>query len=136
MQGTLIALSAALVLGLTTAVAAQEPADRAAPPSAVAQPTAVDVGRLPVDLSRLQRQLRTQAERQAQDGLRLRYFVDVYAPAPPIILFTPQDDLTLGPVPNSSPSHREMIEHVTPREYRAPAADFSALLRWLKDRKK
>jgi hypothetical protein len=27
-----------------------------------------------------------------------------------------------------------MIEHVTPIEYRAPAADFSALLRWLGDR--
>ena len=32
--------------------------------------------------------------------------------------------------------HPEMIEHVTPQEYRAPAADLNALFRWLAERSK
>jgi hypothetical protein len=37
-------------------------------------------------------------------------------------------------VPYGAPTHREIVEHITPREYRAPAADISALIRWLAER--
>ena len=50
------------------------------------------------------------------------------------VLTDSQHALANGPVPYGAPSHREMIEHVTPIEYRAPYADFSNLLRWLKDK--
>jgi hypothetical protein len=136
MQGTPITLSAAFVLGLAATSAAQESPKHSAPPPTPAQSPAVDVTRLPLDLSRIQRGLRSEASREAQDGLNLRYFINVYAPAPPLVLFTPEDNLLTGPVPYSAPTHRDMIEHVTPQEHRAPPADFSALLRWLKDRKK
>jgi hypothetical protein len=99
-----------------------------------AQQGAVDVSRLPINLDRIQRALQQSAEREERDGLNIRYIIDVYGQAPPIVIFGPQFDLLYGPVPNSAPSHREMIEHVTPKEYRAPAADFSALLRWLSER--
>ena len=69
--------------------------------------------------------------RQSADGLNLRFFVDVYALAPPIVLFTPQDNLQMGPVPYGGPTHREVIQHLTPKEHSAPPADFSALFRWL-----
>lgn len=137
MRSTAITLSTAIVLSLTALAAAQEPAaNRETPAGATAQPAAVDVNQLPVDLSRIQRRLRAEAARQAQEGLNLKFFVDVYAPAPLIVLFTPQDDLQMGPVPYSSPTHRDMIQHVTPKEYSAPPADFSALFRRLADRKK
>jgi hypothetical protein len=136
MQGTRITLSAAFVLGLAASGAAQQPETRATPSAAAAQPAAVDVNRLPLDLSRIQRRLRSESSRDAGDGLNLRYFVDVYAPAPPIVLFTPQDNLQTGPVPYSAPTHREVLQHITPREHSAPPADFSSLFRWLKDRKK
>ena len=97
---------------------------------------AIDVSRLPINLERIQRELRQSAEREERDGLNLRYVIDVYGQAPPIVIFGPEFDLTYGPVPNSAPTHKEMIEHVTPKEYRAPAADFSALLRWLAERSK
>jgi hypothetical protein len=96
----------------------------------------VDVSRLPISLDRIQRELKQSAEREERQGLNIRYIVDVYGQAPPIVIFGPDDDLVNGPVPYGAPTHREMIEHVTPREYRAPAADFSALLRWLAERAK
>ena len=94
----------------------------------------VDVSRLPLNLERIQRELRRSAIREERQGLNFHYVVDVYAQAPPIVFFGPEDNLVYGPVPYGAPTHKEMIEHVTPKEYRAPAADFSALLRWLSDR--
>jgi hypothetical protein len=91
----------------------------------------VDVGRLPIDVRRIERHFRQTTVREERDGLNLRYFIDVYAQAPEIVLFTKEDNLLAGPVPYGAPTHREMIEMVTPREYRAPAADFGNLFRWL-----
>jgi hypothetical protein len=111
----------ALLLLLTSAAEAQEP---------------VDVSRLPINLERIQRELRQASIRDESEGLNIRYIVDVYGQAPPIVIFGPRFDLLYGPVPNSAPTHKEMIEHVTPQEYRAPAADLNALFRWLAERSK
>ena len=45
-------------------------------------------------------------------------------------------NLMTGPTPYGAPTHQQMIEAVTPQEYRAPAADFGALFRWLADKSK
>ena len=100
---------------------------------ATAQET-MDVSRLPLNLDRIQRELRQPAIREERQGLNLRYVVNVYGQAPPIVFFGPEANLVYGPVPYGAPTHREMIEHVTPKESRAPAADFGALLRWFADR--
>ena len=102
----------------------------------VAAQNTVDVGKLPVNLERIQRQLQQSSIREERDGLRLRYFVPVFGQAPRIELFTRQDNLETGPVPYGAPSHREMIQAVTPQEFRAPAADLGALFRWLSDKAK
>jgi hypothetical protein len=96
----------------------------------------VDVDRLPIDVGRIQRELRQSAERNENEGLRLRYFVDVYGQAPPLVIFGPQDNLVDGPVPYGAPTHREMVEHVTPRDYRPMAWDLNSLYRWLSERAK
>jgi hypothetical protein len=96
----------------------------------------LDVGRLPVDLDRIQRGLREAAVREEREGLNLRYRVQIFGAAPPIVLLGPEANLVHGPVPYGAPTHREMIEQVTPKEYRAPAADIGALLRWLAERAK
>ncbi len=101
---------------------------------ALPQDVTIDVNRLPVDLERIHRELQQTAEKEEREGLNLRYTISVYGQAPPLVLFTPGEDLSTGPVPGAAPTHREMIEHVTPKEYRAPAADFSALFRWLAER--
>jgi hypothetical protein len=119
MQSTPIMLSAAIVLGFTALAAAQEPANRAAPAPA-AKPVAVDVNQLPLNLARIQRRLRASAERQAHEGLNLKYFIDVYAPAPPIVLLTKEDKLDTGPVPSTAPTHQDMLRFLTPRGFTPP----------------
>ena len=99
--------------------------------ASAAHAQSVDVNRLPLNIERIQRALRQSAVREEREGLKLRYVVDVYAQAPPIVIFTREDNLLTGPVPYGAPTHKEMVEQVTPREYRAPVADFSALVRWL-----
>lgn len=103
--------------------------------TASAQQTSVDVKRLPVDLSKITRDLRQSAATDTHNGgLRIRYNIAVYGAAPRIELFTKQDNLANGPVPFGAPSHREFIEHNTPIEYRAPGANFAALLAWLAEK--
>src|ERR687892_412929 len=90
---------AVLLLALAPAVAAQS-----APPDPPAGSSdgvvaVVDVGRLPIDLRRIERDFRQTTIREERDGLNLRYFVDVYAKAPEIVLFTKADNLLNGPVP-------------------------------------
>lgn len=123
---------AALMLGtLSSAALAQNPA----PPANSARQ--VNVSRLPINIQRIQRELRQAAiEREEQDGLNLRYQIEVYGRAPEIKLFTPDDNLTTGPVPYGAPTHREFVEHLTPREYRPPVMDFNALFKWLAEKAK
>jgi hypothetical protein len=97
----------------------------------------VDVEKLPIDVERVQRKLaQAPSELEERDGLNLRYTLQIYGVAPRLQFFTEEDNLTTGPVPWGAPTHQEMIEHITPKEYRAPFADFSALFRWLADRQK
>jgi len=116
-----IALAACLSSTLALPAAAQE---------------SVDVKKLPVNLERIQRQLQQATVRQNQDGLRLDFVVDVYGRAPRIELWAPEPNLMTGPAPYGAPTHRQIIEQITPQEFRAPAADFSALFRWLADKAK
>jgi len=118
-----------IALSLAAPVAAQDPAAREAP-------QAVDVDRLPVDLKRIHKRLNQYGDLIERDGLNLRYQIQIYGFAPPIEFFGEDANLKHGPVPYGAPTHREIIEHITPQEYRAPFVDFSALIRWLGERNK
>jgi hypothetical protein len=119
MRATLVGL---ILLGAAEAAFAQQPS--------------VDVKRLPIDLAKVTRELRQSTATESHNGLHIRYSVDVYGQAPRIEFFNKQDNLGSGPVPYGAPSHQEMINHVTPQEYRAPYADFGSLIRWLSDKAK
>ena len=110
----------ALLLSLATPVAAQNDVR-----------TEIDVSRLPIDLERIQRELQQTATREERDGLNLRFYVNVTTQAPPLVIFGPDDNLVNGPVPYGGPTHKDMLEQMTPKEFRAPAADMNALFRWL-----
>ena len=129
------ACTAVLLLGILLSVSApnvsaQSPAQPAGPSGA--QPTGtsgisaetpvpvsgIDVTRLPIDLQRIERRFRQGLIREERDGLNLRYYVDVFAPAPRIVLFTEQDNLRYGPVPYGGPTHQEMLDMITPRQFR------------------
>ena len=58
------------------------------------------------------------------------------ATIPQIQLFTAEDNLRYGPVPYGAPTHQEMINQITPKEFSSPVMDFNALMRWLADKSK
>ena len=109
----------------------------AVPAAAQQQPApGVNVDQLPIDVSKIQKELKRQADVEERDGLNLRYNLHVYGVAPRLQFFSEDENLATGPVPWGAPTHQEMIDHITPQEFRAPFADFSALFRWLADRQK
>ena len=126
--------SALLVVGLAAGANAQATDTSAQPPAAPAPPEPTQ--QYGLNLARIQRGLQKSAERQDYDGLNLRFYVNVYAPAPPIKLFTPLDNLLYGPVPYGGPTHRDMMNVMTPQEFSAPAADFSGIARWFANKAK
>jgi hypothetical protein len=126
-------ISLIVLLLVPAALSAQEPSTA---PSAQEQQPAVDINRLPIDVGRIQRELRLSTERNENEGLQLRYFVDVYGQAPPIVIFGPEDNLVEGPVPYGAPTHREMVNQNTPIDYRPMAWDLNSLYRWLSERMK
>jgi len=94
----------------------------------------VDVKLLPISLHRIQRELQQSTSSESHEGLRLRYQIDVYGRAPAIELFTKADNLRNGPVPYGAPTHKEMLNMMTPQEFRAPVMDFTSFMRWLADK--
>jgi hypothetical protein len=134
--------TALLLLSLSSgtwadAAAQSAPADVSVPADASPAASApVDVSRLPIDIRRIERKLRQTSIREERDGLNLRYIIDVYGQAPRIELFTKQDNLRNGPVPYGAPTHQDMLQIMTPQEFRAPVADFGNLFRWLADKSK
>ena len=129
-----VVLSALLVAGLPAGSSAQtapEPATSA--PASAASSSNTQFG---LNLSRIQRGLQKSSERQDYDGLNLRYYVNVFAPAPPINLFTKQDNLAFGLAPYGGPTHSEIMRLITPQEHSAPAADFSGIARWFANKGK
>ena len=88
--------------------------------AAAAEPSApaVNIDRLPIDMRRIQREFRQATVRGEQDGLNLRYFVEVYGQAPPLVFLTPEDNLRYGPVPYGAPTHRDILWMITPPAHR------------------
>jgi hypothetical protein len=127
------AVLAATLVGVVpqTVSAAQDP-----PPAPAQQPATVDVSKLPLDLTRVQRALRASDTREERDGLKLNYFVNVYGQTPRIQLFTKADNLAFGRAPYGGPTHNEMLEVMTPQEFRAPAMNLGAAMKWLTDKAK
>jgi hypothetical protein len=116
-----VSIAAVLTVGIFSLAAGQSAAPRASSPAGGDGVVAmVDVSRLPIDLRRIERNFRQSTTiREERDGLNLRYFVDVYAKAPPIVIITPEDNVLYGPASYGGPTHREMLQMMTPREFRA-----------------
>ena len=135
MSLTRFAVVAAVGVGLAApaAAAAQEapgtPGARA--PGAEAPAAAAEASALPVSLERIKR--RMAAVREADNGrrklLNLNYYVDVYARAPSIELFRDFDP-DGETVSYGSPTHLEMLEAVTPREWRPRAVSTGNVFSW------
>jgi hypothetical protein len=109
-----------------------------AAPAASDEPR-INVDKLPIDIQRITKDLKSASFREERDGLRLRSFLSISAPAPPlniVIAADGRDGWLVGPVPHTAPTHREFMEFVTPREWRPAVPDISALVRWLAEKAK
>jgi hypothetical protein len=99
----------------------------APPPAAAQQPASAD---LPVSMARIKRALQESRRHDSLDQLRLAYYVSVVASEPRVNIFK-DFDWKHGTVPGSPPSHQELFQQVTPQEFSAPVADFTAIAAWL-----
>ena len=123
----------AIVL-LLLALSASAPAwaqDSDARPAPADRQTTIDATKLGVSLARIQKGLRVSESKQKQSltPLRIEFAVQVYGFAPRIDLLKDVDILH-GDAPDSAPTHRQIIDHLTPQIYRQPAAPISALAWW------
>ncbi|MCU0255241.1 MAG: hypothetical protein MUF60_00710 [Vicinamibacterales bacterium] len=62
----------------------------------------------------------------AKTPLKLEYYVEVQGLMPPLPLFRP-GELTTGPVPFGAPTHRDMMDHVTPEAFKSGTVPISSL---------
>jgi hypothetical protein len=88
----------------------------------------VDYDLLSASLARLRRELAEQPPSKSFTPLKLNFYVEVVAEAPPIQFFTPQDFAAGGPVPWAPPTHREMLDVMTPQEFRSPLMPIGSML--------
>lgn len=119
--------------GAPAAAVGSKPAEAASvarEPDAGAAVGAAEAYALPGSLERIKR--RMAAVEEPRDGrrlLNLRYYVDVYARAPAIEILR-NFDLESETVSYGSPTHLEMLEAATPREWRPRAISTGNLFRW------
>ena len=115
MRLKVIACAVGLAVGLAaTASAAQDSGDDRGD-------AAIEASRLPVSLERIKRRLADLPERAGGANLlRLNTYIDVYARAP-AIEFLQDFDVETGPLAYGAPTHDEMLEAATPREWRPRA---------------
>ena len=126
-----LTLLLAVILAAPASVRAQgttasAPAD--SKPEATPQ---VDASKLGVSLSRIKREL-AQAEAAAsvpEDGrLKFSFTVEVVGSAPKINIL--EGFSVTGAIPYGAPTHQEVLDVLTPQEFRSPVIPFSAIAFW------
>lgn len=121
------ALFVAILMLPPAALAQQQPATgETQNPSA----ESIDPSKLGVSLARIRRELgEAEVREQGATGpLKFEFTVEVYGTSPRINLL--ENFPLTGPVPYGGPTHRDVLEFVTPKEYRSPAVPFSAVAYW------
>jgi hypothetical protein len=121
---TLLALT--LSLEPTLLLAQQTGTAPRQPQAPATNPPAPSLEAMGLSFQRIKRELGDRAPSTNATPLKLNYYVEVTALAPPIELFTPQE-LAAGPVPGGPPTHWEMVAHVTRPEFRSPSVPISSL---------
>jgi hypothetical protein len=85
----------------------------------------------PVSLKRIKRGLREAESHPPANRLRLSYYVAVVGREEKPISLLKDFDAMNGLVPFAAPSHQELFDQVTPREFRSPPADLLGAAVWL-----
>ena len=88
-------------------------------------------GEIPISFDRVRRQL-DRALRAPNAGrmLRLNDYVTVYARLPALDLIENTFDLSEGPIPHGAPTRIEMLNAMTPREWRSQGVNLANVIGW------
>jgi hypothetical protein len=118
------------VFALSVSARAQDRQSQPPEPAAPVPATeTVDATKLGVSLDRIKRELAQGADESQRDGaLKLSFTVQVIGQAPKINLL--EGFAVSGPLPYGGPTHREMLDVVTPQLFRQPVMPFSAMAVW------
>jgi hypothetical protein len=95
-------------------------------------PDEIDATKMGVSIDRIQKGLRiaeTTEQQRTESPLRLSFQIQVYGQAPKIDVLK-DVDLFNGHVPNSPPTHKDVVEFLTPPMFRTPALPLSAWMGW------
>jgi hypothetical protein len=86
-----------------------------------------DADVLAASFKRLRRVLGERPPSKNNTPLKLDFYVEVVGHAPPIKLFF-SEDLKPGPVAGAPPTHQDMLDLMTPQEFRSPSVPLFSLL--------
>jgi len=112
------------------AVGQQAPPEAQTPSASASQttsPNVPDIDALGVSFDRIKRLLADRAPSENKSGLKLNYYVEVVALAPTIQLFTREELAPRGVIPWGGPTHADIVNLLTPIEFRSPRVDVSTL---------
>jgi hypothetical protein len=108
------------------------------PPSGIQTPAASapqsvstdvrDIEALGLSFDRIKRLLADRAPSENKSPLKLNYYVEVVALAPRIQLFTREDVAPRGVIPWGAPTHADIVNLLTPVEFRSPTVPVSSLV--------
>ena len=86
---------------------------------------------IPISFDRVRRQLdRALQAPNAGRMLRLNDYVTVYARLPALDLIENTFDLSEGPIPHGAPTRIEMLNAMTPREWRSQGVNLTNVIGW------
>ena len=88
-------------------------------------------GEIPISFDRVRRQLDRVLQAPASGrALRLNDYVEVYARLPALDLIESTFDLSEGPIPDGAPTRIEMLNAMTPREWRSQGVNLANVIGW------
>lgn len=93
-----------------------------------AKSSGVNYDLLSSSIARLRRELKELPPSKSYTPLKLDFYVEVVAQAPPILLFTPEEVAPAGPVPWGPMTHQEFLDMVTPKEFRSQTLPIGSLI--------
>jgi len=86
-----------------------------------------DIDALGMSFERIKRLLADRPPSNSQSLLKLHYYVEVVALAPRLQLFTREELAPTGVIPWGAPTHADIVNLLTPVEFRSPSVPISSL---------
>jgi hypothetical protein len=130
--GVGLCLAAFDTAGLSAQTAASDPSPSAttpAPPTSTAPE--IDPSKLGVSLDRVRGAL-AQPPPSKTSGLRIQETIEVVGKAPKPLFWNPETaKLAHGPVPFGAPTQKDILNLITPQDFKTYPIDINALAQWL-----